>query len=837
MVASYLTSLTNPHKPFKPRNIIDVDISSAHLHLVRRLDHVNTESTGMAIVRISGLHVSGSFQSHAQSFAVNCQEIGFQFSAIGDTQRVKDVLLSLDLHGLAVSSQHRNLTISWDSFSTNVRHTLPEYAVAFSLGILRDVKDLHPIIKRREQCLLESRIRVVRGILSTFSEETIVDPLSAIQPSYLIQSGVPHQLRTDPYFRFLFHLRDCLWDIENGNGIVDIDTEDLDLESLIPLLQERMLALDPDSYHMARLTLLEPLFPELRKFSDYPEPSKLGHLFASISLHAKRITISVIDPSSGPPSCIELRDVEFSGRIRFFDFIHDHSSSSQLSLGQDSPPDIVRTYTATLVLGSAKVVVYPHLMGFAQHLLRAQNIPTAPEVQKVPQPKLKGRDLVPITNLEIVMQLKTLRVQAIAANLILEFGMDATQTGSTIMFRHGLETNMNHSVMFAAIFLRAQSPSDVQQSDDILASLALTCGRLHNLTHRDPLSGLKVRLALDLKAFNFSIPRSALRLYRFYQDWRNDFIPGVESAMRELVVELKQTPDPSTRVKPTSHLPRSLQINGHVQSFGILLQVMHGTWISWELRDSTVHFHSTSAPRRTQQAFGIQVASQTFTVSPKADNQNVTPNSRVKLDLPSLSVSGRLDGQCIKAVALVEFLDLKVKPSHWDTLMVVQQKFGHDFNDFLSLIQETRSKQTTSPTKTPKVKPAMKFVISMKIRGFRIGLEGLSSTVYLECLDISGGLETTSERTWFVTLSDLALSLASRRSVEAQAAAFSRSRRSAFVILDFKAHSKGARKGGECQEDALQIRITKFHAVMQPSSMGQVGDFIDDMQVNQVIFV
>ncbi|KAF9033263.1 hypothetical protein BDZ89DRAFT_1063002 [Hymenopellis radicata] len=630
MVASYLSSLPNPHKTSNDRNIIDVDISSAHLHLVRRLDHVNKESTGVGINR-------------TKSFAANCQEIGFQFS---------DVLLSLDLHGLAVSSQHRN-----------VQHALPEYG------------DLQPIMKRREQFLLENRIRVVR--------ETIVDPLSAIQPSYLIQS--------DPFFRFLFHLRDCLWDIENGHGTVDTDTEDLDLESLIPLLEERLLALDPDSYHLSRLTLLEPLFPELRKFSDVPEPSKLGYPFASISLHMKRSIICVIDPSP---------DVEFSGRIRFHDFIHDHSSGSQLSLARNP-----RRISSGLTL--------PHLFWIPQKsLLSCSSEHFAP-----PQ----------------------------------------TYNSLTIFWHH--------------------SPS----------------------------------LVIRSLAFHFSVPRSALRLYRFYQDWRNDFIPGVESAMREIVVELKQTPDSSTRAKKPSRSPMNLQINGHVQSFGILLQVMHGTWISWELRDSTFHFNSTSTPRSTQEAFGIQVASQTFTVSPKADSQNVTPNSRVKLDLPSLSVSGRLDGQCIKAIALIEFLDLKVKPSHWDTLMAVQQKFGHDFNDFLSLIQETRSKQATSSTKVPK--PAMKFIVSMKIRGFRIGLEGLSST---------RGLDTTAARTWFVTLSDLALSLASRTSVEAQTAAFSRSRRSAF-------------EGAESQEDTLQIRITKIHAIMQPSSMGQVGDFIDDMQTEMLI--
>jgi hypothetical protein len=160
-------------------------------------------------------------------------------------------------------------------------------------------------------------------------------------------------------------------------------------------------------------------------------------------------------------------------------------------------------------------------------------------------------------------------------------------------------------------------------------------------------------------------------------------------------------------------------------------------------------------------------------------------------------------------------------------LLAVQQKFGQDFNDLVALMQMTRRK--SSLAEKPRVKKQMTFKYGayMKMRGFRIGLEGLSSTIYLECQDINGGISNTKEWAWEIGLSDLALSLAPRRN-RRQVTTFDRNPESAFVIIDFNISAVNKEP---LFEQNIQISISKIHAVMQPSSMGEVGDFIDNLQV------
>lgn len=123
----------------------------------------------------------------------------------------------------------------------------------------------------------------------------------------------------------------------------------------------------------------------------------------------------------------------------------------------------------------------------------------------------------------------------------------------------------------------------------------------------------------------------------------------------------------------------------------------------------------------------------------------------------------------------------------------------------------------------------MKFHGSFKMKGLRIGLEGLTTTVFLECEDISGGLGNHSHSLWHVKLSDLSLSLASRLSLSDRA---DRDRRSAFVRVDFEAHMQ---RKPNTSVPHLEVSVAKVHAVMQPSSIGELGDFIDHLQVRSVM--
>jgi hypothetical protein len=192
-----------------------------------------------------------------------------------------------------------------------------------------------------------------------------------------------------------------------------------------------------------------------------------------------------------------------------------------------------------------------------------------------------------------------------------------------------------------------------------------------------------------------------------------------------------------------------------------------------------------------------------------------------------VSIAGHHDGSTTETMALMDFFHMKVKPSHWDTLLVVQQKFGQDFTDLMTLIAETRHQQRSSlsSNRISSRKTWMLFA-SIKMRGFRVGLEGQSSVVYLECRDVRGGIDQNGIGTWHIQLSDLGLSLATRTVVLSQDGNSSRNRL-AFVVVDF---GVGNEKPSS-DDDTISVSVTKFHAVLQPSSIREAGDFFNYMQV------
>jgi hypothetical protein len=113
------------------------------------------------------------------------------------------------------------------------------------------------------------------------------------------------------------------------------------------------------------------------------------------------------------------------------------------------------------------------------------------------------------------------------------------------------------------------------------------------------------------------------------------------------------------------------------------------------------------------------------------------------------------------------------------------------------------------------------------MKGFRIGLEGPSSVLFLECQDIGGGMQEDYGRSWELSVQDLALSLAPRTHSESGLHSFDRINRTAFVSIDFRISTI---QSPPSSTHTLDITVTKVHAVMQPSSIGQLGDFLDHIQ-------
>ncbi|KAF7376210.1 hypothetical protein MSAN_00036100 [Mycena sanguinolenta] len=812
ILASYLGNFGKPKESVQT-TIFDVRLGSVDVHLLHDVklatndqpknDNPSPLSIANNIARLRcqfDVHVIGTIKPGLDGMVVDARfgQVDLALDpniAARSPEAVETSIFHLAITATSLSMSKNNPTAILGGITLQLSQQSLEYTTALAIGLSQTMKELSAVMQKWERHNSTVAANVVHSILYASHDRPVIDPLSTIQPSFLVQSGTPHTLRTDTIFRFLFHLRHCLWELDN------VPVSPAPEMGLNALLESRLATLDPDVFHDSHLSSLHPLFPTLKEPTN-EAPSLTAYPAISASLKLYNFTVLLHDVSGSVTMGI-----------------------SQISL-QHQPRQKHQHVSLSISTQELHLTISPRLMPFAQEVLRVKrrysHDPGASKARAGPQDS-------PYRSIQIITNMHRIRLEAAAESLVFEFGVSGLQTVSSILLRphHSVSQTMSFSVVFKELFFRARSPTDasVRSLQDILASITFTVCKVNSLVRFESTIASQIRVAFALGGFHFNVPRSALRLYRFTQEWRADYLPGIEATVQDLLSELNRaplkplspTPSRSTHRSPTLHL------QGEIESFGVSLQVMHGTWLSWRVYNIITYLDSLGPLKNT---FGLRLASQIFSITAKSNTQDVTASTKLKVVFPSFSLSGDYNGSHIQTLALVDFLEFKVKPVHWDTLLAVQQKFGQDFNDLLMLVQETRSS-------APAPKPARggsqwKYVGFLKMRGFRIGLEGLSSIFYLECFDISGSIDNLSRRMWSLKLTDLALSLAPKETIEPGNSVFNRHRRSAFVIIDFEV--KGEDGTEEVVNSVLQIAVTKIHAVMQASSIGEVGDFVDHLQ-------
>lgn len=860
LMVKYLDDLT-ASKDAEPCTLFEVSVPFVAVRILQVIAMVDGHPTilpelqesedfpGLDTVSVLRGEFHGVFASGISTFQKTSIKTGFDhFSLTLDVSNDKsttpvvspnNLFFTYDLRNFQVELVKECLNITWGDSVVQLGLLGPEYMMATCTALVCHGKQLGALKQRWTQNNSGSTQTTVYDILRSSANNAVLDPLSIIQPSYLVQTGTPQKLRTDTMFRLLFHLRSCLKHSAVRSSRMS-DYSDLDL---ISLLGSRLEALDQDTNPENDLSFLEPFFPGLGiPQTPGATPTKPSYDPPdSMSVRFTRLAIVMLD-SRGQPSELTVTNMQLSAqnrKLEVFQLPAAHPMSvSQTSL-KDRRGQRLMKASATMSLGDVTLTVFPHLMQFAQNVLwvRRHYHTFVSHTSVNPDDFEDSRWLL---SADVTLHCHHLRVQAAAENLIFEFGINDMRGASSVLLRGDGQKlqSMNHSIFFSQIYIRGHSPADMtmKSDQDILASIDLTNGRVNIISRQDLSSKLNLRLTFSISGLQFSVPRSALRLYRFVEEWRADYLPGIEATAQALMSEIRRAP-----AKPISPTTRSLplqpivQVQGHIFDFGISLQVMHGTWLSWEVNRTTADFYSSNVSASSSSyTFGLQVEAMDLIISSAPNVRDVRPNTRIKLVLPPLSITGHVDEAHVYAVVLIEFVELKVKPSHWDTLLAVQQKFGQDFNDLVTLVQETQLKKTAASGKQTPKRPhqALRYSMFLKIRGFRVGLEGLSSTVHLECLDIGGGVNNTAGLAWDVALSDLAFSLAPRTTPGSHPG-FSRKHCSAFVIVDFMIRADTEIVGFSTNK-VVQVSITKIHAVMQPSSIGEVGDFIDHLQVGYV---
>lgn len=758
-----------------------------------------------------------------------------------------DMIFDCRISGLDVDLRPNQAHLGWMDLTTVVGHRGPEMVTAVAINVNHELSQSLKTLRLIER-YNEAVIQTVAYQTIHLSESlTIIDPLSTIQPSYLVQEGIPHALRTDSTFRFLFHLRNCLSHLrtEDRNQILmsQGNVDSVNPDTFASALHSRFVHLDQDLDTAYDLMLLEQLLRIRRQKPTTSAPKKVP----AFAIDLQNTCLRIPAPTSPSPNEFLLTGVQIHTRSYPLDLIQHTlnypASMSQTSLREKRPHPVKRISVQVVVEG-VRFTVYSHLMDFVQHLLRVRRIYMSqltlvpakhrPMDERLAPPLISRSSSVYV---DASLLLRSVKLQAGAANLIFEIGVHGLQTVSLLSLPTGQgDESLNTTLLFDKFYLQARSPFDKMKSgadQGVLAAITFTTGKINVVMRQEQNLRRNAKVVYSFGGLHLSVPRSAIKLYRFVEEWRADFLPGMEQAIKAALSELripsKKVKSPAPSIRSLSKQPL-LQINGQIIEIGVSLQVMHGTWLSWQANHVVAYVQSSPDTFNPSNiAFGLQIASSSIEVLSKDNAIGAVSDSRVKLAFPALSLGGSYGGRSVQTLIIIDFLDLKVKPSHWDTLLAVQQKFGQDFNDFVTLMEETRLKSSSKPSRNSKSKSRLKFGGYLKMRGFRIGFEGFSSTMFLECQDIGGGLRSDNSLVWDIGLTDLALSLAPRAAGPMQES-FNRGHRSVFVIIDVKVVAGKPKRYPYVQ--TLELVITKAHAVMHPSSIGEIGDFVDHLQAD-----
>ncbi|KAI0699566.1 hypothetical protein BC835DRAFT_1412549 [Cytidiella melzeri] len=750
------------------------------------------------------------------------------------------------------SLSEKDASVTLGDLFVNVSRLAPSQTTLMALRLAEFVDDMQePMEAFRRGSMYELNRNTLFEALQRVEEKAVLDPLSTIQPSYLIQSGYPHRLRTDAGLKYLLFLRQHLQSM--GPSLRDLfqppDRTQLEkpFDAAIELLKRHLMDLAGDK----ELPYISPRSPlaNLLRMNERAKDAAGGLSVDSVTLNLTHLHVIC---HSNDSVCSEfiLRTVLVSLRSRsaacYQPYISNTAkSTTTLSLTKERGRQDVQHYGVIISVGDVALSIYPSLVSYAQtvvHTLKAHKLgpfgTKADHSRSVSRTRATDDGSAKIAYVDLVLTTRSIKFKAGAEKLLVEYKASTVDIVSTMLFKPPTQAkwawdfSMNHSMTMDEIRLQAFAVADLSKPNEygVLAAIIIGGARINALMRREAGSQQTLRATAGLDFINLNVPRSAIRLYRFMEEWRADYLPGLNATVQDLLSELHdgpQVPDGKRTQAPDSSDLLTTQLDIKISSFRVSLQVMRGTWLSWELGQIVTYaLYTDDFSAKNALDFGLQIGTQVFVISAKEHASDSAPSVRMKIPLPTFSVTCHYNNGHIEGLALVEMFTANVKPSHWDTLLTVQQKCGQDFSDLVSIIEETRRKAT--PVKKEKSSRASsKYRILARMKGFRLGLESGSSRVLLGCDHIGGAINNDPTMKWHVELADLSLSLTPRSLNARLARLFDRSHRTAFVSIDARLEiGGGARRRGQL----MKVGVSRTHAVMQPSSIGEMGDFVDHLQ-------
>ncbi|KAI5479573.1 hypothetical protein MNV49_003310, partial [Pseudohyphozyma bogoriensis] len=386
-----------------------------------------------------------------------------------------------------------------------------------------------------------------------------------------------------------------------------------------------------------------------------------------------------------------------------------------------------------------------------------------------------------------------------------------------------------------------------------------------------------LQIVLGADAFHTNVPRAAVRVHEFLENFRQSNLPTYDTLLTELRQGLDdiqtdpfRPPSDSSPVleRMLSRARLGLQLAVPLVTFEV--QAIPTLKAAYSIRDFSIYARTSEGPVEGgflgqveaglhigAQSIRMQLSMETATVvsskprSPASTREATLP-AETAFDLPVVQLKAHFDGVPCKRVAVLTTIDsvsVKLTATIIDNVLAIQNHFGKDIDELLEVIRAKRARQEsllaesatpTLPPPTPEVEDhtPVEWDLRVALRGLKVGLEGPQATQWVEAELIEGRASSSAATSflalhWEASVQNLALSLAQRTTVPE--ATLDRRYRLAFFRLDLFASNSVINLSELPPESIhenkrtphLHLRLPRIHAVLQPTAIVALGDLID----------
>ncbi|CAE6514246.1 unnamed protein product [Rhizoctonia solani] len=753
-----------------------------------------------------------------------------------DKLRLKFATATLDLsiHGSSYTSN-----ANCDTFDMFISDKSPEILITALEASSHSLGHFNSFLDYTSELSSRRRRFFIWTTLDRLQRQTVAaDPFATNLPSFLVQTGRPGRLRSDPSWRTLTIVRQSMRQMggdERKTLQTALITQSLDLPAkklteLLPFMEKQWVDLYGQDEQGSRKAppILQKIFPS---GSVDHSPLLFRGAFGLNCQHTK----AILQSQEGDYN--ELKFDGFSLHMRCSTMKYIPYDPKSISPNADKALHVI----GTISVQELGVSIYPSCVLFVRQVLFVRRQMTALGIDHEKPMQSSKPFTVPFDHFvfELALSASSLRLAAPAQQITFEaqtLGCTTSIAAVITLPKAPLPPRGSLSVSFAtnSISLQASQWKSHKASKSLLASVELHHVVVHGAVNENPGSLTQARVLVSLDQFKLSVPRSVLKLYRFIDGWRTEYLPAYDSMIQDLLSELDHNPRP---VNSMSYSPAlfsgGLGVNVHAQlrELRTELHVMRGTWLTWNVLNSVTFLDSKGLQ---EIEFGHRIGSQViYLINGQPNVGRPTPNTNsVYLELPSLRLEGNYPQLDVRLH--VDRFSVTLKPQYFDDFLAIQQKFGSDFNELVDLAIEFKNQRGVAIVESPDAAPQTfpKFDVSFTFDGFRIGIEGPSSTQYLDSSSIRGQVHSGTQKRWSFGVESLALSLAHQSAPRRTRTNFDRKYRSAYMVFDMSAHN--VEHLDSSQENHLGITINFVHAVMQPAAIAELGDLIDHIQAEML---